>query len=206
MGFVKRPAAAPSSAEQRTQPRDFNGLCNALQDANPQVRRWAARDLATLHRASEALAARLPRETDVSVREALLQGLGHCADATAIAGLVQCLRSEDAALRNEAIDVMKTLPAVGEVMVPLLHDLDPDLRIFAVNILESLRHESVERWLIDVITQDTHVNVCATAVDLLGEVGTQAAVEPLKALQARFSDEPFIAFAASLALKRITGG
>jgi tRNA A37 threonylcarbamoyladenosine synthetase subunit TsaC/SUA5/YrdC len=47
------------------------------------------------------------------------------------------------------------------------------------------------------------VNVCATAVDLLCEVGTEAAIDPLVRLKARFASEPYIQFAADLALKRI---
>jgi tRNA A37 threonylcarbamoyladenosine synthetase subunit TsaC/SUA5/YrdC len=57
--------------------------------------------------------------------------------------------------------------------------------------------------LIEVIERDAHVNVCATAVDLLCEVGTEAAIDPLLQLKARFIREPYIQFAADLALKRI---
>jgi hypothetical protein len=85
----------------------------------------------------------------------------------------------------------------------LLADSDPDVRIFVVNILNSERHPDVERWLIEVIERDTHVNVCATAVDLLCEVGTEAAIDPLLHLKARFAREPYIQFAVDLALKRI---
>jgi HEAT repeat protein len=99
---------------------------------------------------------------------------------------------------------MKQLPdAVAPIMRGLLVDPDPDVRIFAVNILESLRHPEVEAWLITVIASDPHLNVCATAVDLLGEVGSAAAREPLLRLKARFADEPYIQFAADLALKRL---
>jgi HEAT repeat protein len=88
-------------------------------------------------------------------------------------------------------------------MRSLLADPDSDLRIFAVNILESLRHPEVEQWLAQVIEQDPHVNVCATAVDLLGEVGSAAALEPLRRLKQRFAAEPYIQFAADLAIKRV---
>jgi HEAT repeat protein len=114
------------------------------------------------------------------------------------------LRSEDAALRNEVIEAMKQLPnEVAPIMSELLADQDPDVRIFAVNILESLCHPQVEAWLVDVIKQDPHVNVCAAALDLLGEVGTPASRPALEHLKARFPDEPYICFAAELAIKRI---
>lgn len=118
--------------------------------------------------------------------------------------MVQCLRSENAQLRGEAIEAMKALPdEVAPIMNGLLHDTDPDVRIMAVIILESLRHPNVEAWLIDVIDRDPMVNVCGTAVDLLGEVGTAAARDALLRLKQRFGSEPYIQFAADLALQRI---
>jgi HEAT repeat protein len=138
------------------------------------------------------------------VREVILTTLTRLGDATAVAGLVDCLRSEDAALRNEAIEAMKQLPdEVAPIMRVLLADPDPDVRIFAVNILESLCHRDVESWLIEVIDSEPHVNVCGTALDLLSEVGSGAAVAALARLKQRFADEPYIQFAADLALGRI---
>jgi HEAT repeat protein len=160
--------------------------------------------LANCSDVSSVLVDRLKQEQDLSVREVILTTLTRQGDALAVAGLVDCLRSEDAALRNQATEAMKQLPdEVAPIMQGLLEDLDADVRIFAVNILESLRHPKVESWLIKVIETDAHINVCATAVDLLSEVGTQAARQPLIRLKARFIDEPYIQFAADLALKRI---
>ena len=146
-----------------------------LSSPNPTARRWAARDLLDCPGATTALVDRLQVEADIAVREVILTTLTRLGDDVAVAGLVQCLRSEDATLRNEAIEAMKQLPdEVAPIMRELLHDQDPDVRIFTVNILESLRHPAVESWLIEVIEEDTQVNVCATAVDLLGEVGSMA--------------------------------
>lgn len=204
MALVKRTSSEAVDQDERTRPRDFDGLHAVLGDTDPIVRRWAARDLAAFPEASAVLVDRLKIEEAPSVREALLMSLTQIGDRFSIEGLVECLRSDDAHLRNEAIDAMKVLPdQVSAIMSELLADEDPDVRIFSVNILESLRHPDVERWLIEVISHDIHVNVCATAVDLLGEVGTEAALEPLEALKRRFPDEPYIAFAADLALKRI---
>lgn len=206
MALVKRAYSNSVDQDERTRPRDFNGLQLVLEETDPIARRWAARDLALFPEASAVLVAQLNREAEPSVREALLMSLTQIGDGIAIAGLVGCLRSDDAHLRNEAIDAMKRLPdQVSAIMSELLADQDPDVRIFSVNILESLRHPDVERWLIKVISDDVHVNVCATAVDLLGEVGTAAALAPLEGLKQRFPDEPYIAFAADLALKRIRG-
>ncbi len=205
MALVKKTTLPRNAAkDERGAARDFDGLIRQLDDADPAARRWAARDLSLHPKASAALLVRLQRETEESVREVILTALMRIADPAAIAGLVACLRSEDANLRNEAIEAMKSLPVeVAPIMRALLADEDPDVRIFAVNILESLRHPDVEAWLIEVIEREPMVNVCGTALDLLSEVGSNASREALERLKVRFAAEPYIQFAAALALKRI---
>jgi len=194
----------PDGHDRRDRTRGCADLLVELEDASPTARRWAARDLTACPDAAAPLVDRLRREDDTSVREVILTALIRLDDASALGGLVECLRSEDAALRNEVIEAMKLLPGeVAPIMQSLLTDADPDVRIFAVNILESLRHAEVESWLIQVIESEPQVNVCATALDLLSEVGTVSAVDPLLRLKLRFAAEPFIQFAADLALQRI---
>lgn len=204
MAFIKKQSSEAVVHEARKRPRACPDLLAGLENDNATTRRWSARDLVNCPDVAAALVDRLKREGDLSVREVILTTLTRLGDSLAVAGLIDCLRSEDVALRNEAIEAMKQLPdEVAPIMQGLLADLDADVRIFAVNILESLRHPDVESWLIDVIETDPHVNVCATAVDLLSEVGTQAALEPLARFKARFADEPYVQFAADLALSRI---
>lgn len=204
MPIVKRLTSESIDRDERKRARDHSSLVLQLCDGNSTARRWAAKDLVDCPDVSGALVEQLRREEDASVREIILTTLTRRADEQAVAGLVKCLRSEDASLRNEAIEAMKLLPdEVAPIMGGLLADQDPDVRIFAVNVLESLRHEKVEKWLKEVIECDPHVNVCATAVDLLGEVGTSYSREALEKLEARFPGEPYIRFAADLALKRI---
>jgi HEAT repeat protein len=206
MALIKTHTAHPVSNDERKASRDCLSLVARLEDPNPTARRWAARDLTDCPGVSSALINRLAREDDVSVREVILTTLTALGDETAVAGLVGCLGSENVSLRNEAIEAMKQLPdEVAPIMRGLLADANPDVRIFAVNILESLRHPEVEAWLIGVIENDPHLNVCATAVDLLGEVGSAAAREPLLRLKTRYVAEPYIQFAADLALQRING-
>lgn len=207
MAFIKRQATAPNAEEQRHGDRDCPGLREALSSPDTATRRWAARDLAACPDSTAALVERLKIEHELSVREVILTTLTRKGDPSAIAGLVDCLRSEDAALRNETIEAMKQLPKdVAPIMRALLADADPDVRILTVNVLESLRHPEVEDWLIEAIERDSHVNVCATALDLLGEVGSEKAREPLARLKDRFAHEPYIQFAADLALRRLREG
>jgi HEAT repeat protein len=150
------------------------------------------------------LVERLNLEVDPSVRSLIFTALVSIADTSALQGLTDCLRSEDVALRNDAVQALTQLPSGAASFIQhLLRDDDPDVRILAVNVLESLRHPQVEAWLIDVVEHDSHLNVCATAVDLLGEVGSVAAREPLSSLKRRFPSDAYIQFAADLALQRI---
>jgi HEAT repeat protein len=207
MAFIKKLNTESVIHEDRQHPRNCPGLLAGLEALSARERRWAARDLVHCPDVASALIDRLKREDDLSVRAVILTTLTRLGNATAVAGLVDCLRSENAALRNEAIEAMKALPnEVGPIMQGLLGDTDPDVRIFAVNILESLRHPDVEHWLIDVIDTEPHVNVCATALDLLSEIGTDQALASLDRLKNRFADEPYIHFAAELALRRIHEG
>jgi|SRR5471030_418354 len=204
MALVKMHITESAAQDEGKETLEWPVLLAALEDDNPTIRRRSARELVNCQNCAAALVDRLKRERDLSVREVIFTTLTRLGDSTAVAGLVDCLRSEDPAVRNEAIDAMKQLPEnMASIMKGLLQDRDPDIRIFAVNVLESLRHPNVESWLIEVIETDAHVNVCATAVDLLSEVGTQAALNPLARLKARFADEPYVQFAADLALRRI---
>lgn len=204
MALINPPLAHDAEHTPRRHARDCEALQAQLQSTTPEERRWAARDLADCPDSGPALVARLLEEADGSVRDVIFTTLTRLGDAHVVQGLVQCMRSDDAALRNEAIEAMKQLPeAVAPLMRSLLADEDSDMRIFAVNILESLRHPEVETWLAEVVEHDPHVNVCATAVDLLGEVGSRAVLEPLLRMRLRFAHEPYIQFAADLAIKRI---
>ncbi len=206
MGLIRKNSAPETPAtEKRSRTRSCDSLQQQLEDASPVARRWAARDLLDCPQAVPALVARLATETDMSVREVVLTTLTRLGNEAAVNGLMACLQSQDAALRNEAIVCMQQLPQeVAPIMQQLLASPQPDLRIFAVNILESLCHPDVESWLIQVISQDEHVNVCAAALDLLAEVGTVRAQAAITQVRSRFADEPYIQFAADLAFMRVT--
>ena len=204
MGLVKGKPVGTEVKAEPTEQQSQEELVAALEDSDATVRRHAAQKLMSCRDAAAALVSRLKREENTAVREAILNALVRMRDPSAVSGLAACLRSEDAALRNDVIEAFRQLgDEVAPILRSLLGDPDPDVRIFAVNILDSERHPDMERWLIEVIERDAHVNVCATAVDLLCEVGTEAAIDPLLHLKARFAREPYIQFAANLALKRI---
>jgi HEAT repeat protein len=204
MALIKQNKTQPTAIDERSIVRDRPQLQAQLHSGDASQRRWAARELLEYRDSAAALVDRLPIESEPSVREAIFTTLARLGDATAVQSLVECLGSDDASLRNEAIEALKTMPSeVAPVMQGLLRHADADVRILAINVLESLRHPRVEQWLIEVIESDPAVNVCGCALDLLTEVGTRHSRAPLQRLKARFASEPYIQFAANLALKRI---
>ena len=206
MGLVKRGRTQLVADCVPVKEADGAQLRVGLEDKDPETRRHSAREMRRFSDSVVALVSRLKREQDVAVREAILTTLVRLDDASAAVGMAECLRSEDPALRNEVIEAIGLFSCdVSGTLRILLNDPDPDVRIFAVNILDSRRQPDVESWLIEVIERDKHLNVCATAVDLLCEAGTEAAVDPLLRLMLRFEGNAFIQFAANRALKRIRG-
>lgn len=174
--------------------------------ALPQAaqRRAAAEALGDWPEAAPLLLAALNTEPEQAVRSAMLDSLARIGSAEAVAGLADCLRSEEPWLRLSAIEVLRGLPEkVPGVIEQLLVDPERDVRILAIGILDSLRHERVEQWLLQLIDTDPDINVCGAAVDVLAEVGTGRARASVTRLLARFPDEPYIAFAAKLVLQRI---
>jgi HEAT repeat protein len=204
MGLIKGKAIGTADMAEPEEHLNFEELAVELEDSDATVRRHAAQKITSCLGAATVLVSRLKREKNTAAREAILNSLLRLHDPSIGSGLADFLRSEDAALRNDVIEAFKQLgDEVSPILRSLLADPDPDVRIFVVNILNSERHPDVERWLLEVIERDTHVNVCATAVDLLCEVGTEAAIDPLLHLKARFVHEAYIQFAVDLALKRI---
>ena len=59
--------------------------------------------------------------------------------------------------------------------------------------------------LCELIENEQHPNVCAAAIDVLTEVGTRDAVPVLENCAERFSETPFLPFAISVTIARISG-
>lgn len=185
-------------------PRHVDGLVAQLRGGDAEQRRWAVRDLTSHPQAAAALGAQLLVERDAAVREALFLALGTMASDEAVSALLPLLRSEDARLRNGAIEVLSGLPkVVGPRISALLLDADVDVRIFTVNLLGELRHEQVTQWLQQVLLADREVNVVAAAIEVMAETGQPEHIDALRETRRRFADDPFIGFAADVAIERI---
>jgi HEAT repeat protein len=190
--------------KEREHGRDDGGLLLQLRSGDVEQRRWAARDLMERPACAGALGEHLLREADPSVREAIFTSLSAMANEGAAASLLPLLRSEDAELRNGAIEALAGMPvAVGPRIAALLHDADPDVRIFTVNLLGDLKHPKVPQWLSQVLMHDPAVNVVGAALEVLAEVGLPDTLPALRAAKARFAGDDYIGFSADLAIERI---
>ena len=203
MPFIKRNAASATTAS----PPDSSPAAHisALSSADAQARWSAARALGGNAEAVPALAAALGTEPVPRVREAIMTALIRVGDEASVLALLPCLRSQDASQRSTAIEALQALPeAILPFMSALLRDSDTDVRILATELARNMPGNDATRVLCGVLESDPHPNVCAAAVDVLAEVGTRDAVPALRACAERFSNTPFLPFAVSTTIARIS--
>jgi HEAT repeat protein len=204
MPLVRPGAAAPPAVTPA--PADPAGHIAALASAQPESRWSAARALAGRAEAVPALAAALSGEKIPRVREAIMTALMRVGDAASVQALLPCLRSDDAAERAAAIDALQALPeAISPFMTTLLSDGDSDVRVLATELARNMPADAATQLLADLIEHERHPNVCAAAVEVLAEVGTQDALPALRKCAERFSGTAFLPFAVTVAIKRISG-
>ena len=203
MGLVRRKTTETASAEQS---QDFQSLMATLVKGDARDRRNAARDLVKFPEAAETLCESFGDEDDPAVQHAILTTLIKMNSDEVVKGMIPYLRSENAGVRNAAVEALQQMPEpVSEHIKELLTDGDSDVRIFAIDVLQALCHEDAPAWLGELIQTEPHVNVCATAVDRLAEIGTPEMIPALRHLAARFPDEFFMTFAVQTAIDCIEG-
>lgn len=183
------------------------GSPHATLDSPDADSRWtAARALAGQADAVPALAAALGREAIPRVREAIMTALIRIGNPASIEVLLPYLRSQDAGVRAAAIEALQALPeAIAPFMPPLLRDGDSDVRLLATELARNMEAAEATRLLCELIEHEHHPNVCAAAIDVLTEVGTPEALPTLERCAARFAATPFLPFAISVAMNRISG-
>lgn len=202
---LKKASAIASNPNTAPAVRGLQEWLTLLDSQDTDERRLAARALGEYSVATPALLNALAREKSIRVKGAILVSLQSIGGHRVLEGLLPFLRSESAALRNGVIEILQGMPEeIGEYINDLLHDHDSDVRIFAIDILQTLAHPDSPNWLIDVILHDKHINVVATAIDRLTEIGTPEMLPAISAVKARFPGEPYIEFVVNLAVKRLT--
>jgi HEAT repeat protein len=120
-----------------------------------------------------------------------------------IAHLEQSIRDHDNAnIRNTAMEVYKALGARAfPSLTSLLNDNDPEVRLFAVNIICQIGDKKGLLLLLTSI-RDEDVNVRCASAEGLGKIGDSRALGELKKV---FDDEPWVAMAAVGSVGEIGG-
>ncbi len=204
MPFVKRELPVRPAEDQRPAD-DIASHIAALSRPDPETRWRAARALGGHADAVPALAAALAPEEVPRVREAIMTALMRIGDEASVRALLPYLRSQDAGRRAAAIETLQNLPAaILPFMAPLLNDGDSDVRILATELARNMPAAEANHVLCTLLEHERHPNVCAAAIDVLAEVGTRDAVPTLQACAERFAGVPFLPFAVSTAIARIS--
>ena len=197
-----RPAAVTPDAIVET----LESRRDKLVGGDVDERRHAARAMSKDPAAAAALAACLESEADPRVRDALFAGLSDIGGTQAAELVAAFLRSDDAGLRGGAIEALKRLETDAVVVLDgLMNDPDTDVRILAVEVTRAWPRELATPRLRRVFESEPHVNVCAAAVDVVTEVGSDDLLPALNRLRQRFASEQFLVFAIDIACERIHG-
>ncbi len=138
---------------------------------------------------------------DIGVQEAADRALRRIGGPKVAQGVIPLLRSEDAPVRNLAMDLLRTVGATDmDSLCQLLHDNDPDIRIFASDILGSTASVLAVAPLSGALLRDPEVNVRYQAAVSLGELAFPEAASSLnKALE----DDEWVRFSVIEALIKI---
>ena len=138
---------------------------------------------------------------DIGVQEAADRALRKIGGASVVTAAIPLLRSEDAPVRNIAMDLLREVGVENiDPLFQLLHDSDPDMRIFASDILGSSNSVLAVPPLCGALLRDPEVNVRYQAAVSLGSLGFQEAAPSLnKALE----DDEWVQFSVIEALIKL---
>ena len=114
------------------------------------------------------------------------------------------LRSDDAPLRNGALDALRAMKGrISPYLPRLLEDGDSDVRLLACELVHNVPDDEAERLLCGLLEAEREPNVCASAVEVLAEIGGSGALQVLALCEERFRATPFLVFSIKVAADRI---
>ncbi|MCG8531698.1 MAG: HEAT repeat domain-containing protein [Desulfovibrionales bacterium] len=138
---------------------------------------------------------------NLGVQEAADRALRGIRGAKTVQAVVPLLESENAPVRNAAMDILRLIAEDDlETVMEQLHSDDPDLRIFVSDILGSSSSLFAVAPLCEALLSDVEVNVRYQAAVSLGELGFADASDSL--IQA-LGDEEWVQFSVIEALTKI---
>lgn len=203
MGLISAKYDSDTTHSRGTQ-LSLQELLDSLQSDDPHTRRRAVRALDQYPDSVENLCDLLAEETTLSVLEATFHTLSCINTTDVVHHLIPLLHSDSAHVRNGVITTLQNMPNItAEYIDRLLRDEDPDIRIFALNILQSMPHPDVPQWALRVAVEDEHINVVGSALECLMDTGTPDMIPTLHKLAERFTEDPFIGFVIDETIQRI---
>jgi HEAT repeat protein len=199
VGLVRR--NAEPEEDKQAQP-SVDVLLAQLDDDDPELRREAALGLGGAAEAVAALLDRVADEQEPRVRDAMLTTLAAHDTEEVAQRLAEYLASDDADLRTATAEALAAMPASVPALLPaLLSDYDHDVRVMTAMVLADLPHPAALTWLAEMIRDDPHPNVVASAIDaLLPSLGPEHH-ELLERAMLRFPNDPFLRFTIEAALR-----
>jgi HEAT repeat protein len=166
--------------------------------------RWSAARAVSDPAFIPSLAEALGRERDARVREAIFTALARIGTPESAKVVLPYLRLDDASTRTGAMDALRAMQeACRPYLQELLADPDPDVRLLACDLVRDAGGAEGPRWLCALIETEPQANVCAAAVEALGEIADETAATSLSRCAERFPDDPFLGFAIKVVVDRL---
>ncbi len=220
MGLVKKKHAADitemTSAKAETISANTDATYEQLladyRAGDAHGRREKARALRQFPEACDALLELLSAEDESVVRDALLNSLASMVTQqpeylqASLERVIELLRQANASLRTQLVRFLAGFPDEMSELVPqLLADPNTNIRLYALDIVQSLRHPDVPQWLKQVIETEAEANVVISAIDRSVEAGCQEILDVLPGVVERFPDVEMLPFAVHMATERLEG-
>ena len=118
--------------------------------------------------------------------------------------LMVSLQSNNVYLRNMAIKYLQESDEEATIFIEkLLKSSDKDIRIFAINILGDVKYEKSVDMLRYFLAHEDDINAMMTAVDYLGEIGSEDDIPLLETLKITHKDNYYVVFGVDTAISRI---
>ena len=181
---------------------DCQTLCAKLEETDSATLREAAYHAGELQcKEALPLLVKLLTSDNLGVQEAAEQALRKIPDPSTVRAVLPLLESDNVAVRNLAMDILRQLGSRDlDSLLEMLERPDPDLRIFAADILGATGDVRAVRVLCRVLLNDSEVNVRYQAAVALGDIASPAAAQCLnKAL----GDDEWVQFSVIEALIKI---
>lgn len=181
---------------------DCSDIIQRLREEDPEVLREAAQDAGDYDCVETIpVLIALLQNKNLGVQEAAEISLRRLGGTDAVKLLVPLLRTENVQVRNLAMDILRQ---IGDqhisIFFELLRDHDPDIRIFASDILGSTGNILAVPHLCQALLHDPEVNVRYQAAVSLGELSF---VEAANCLGQALNDEEWVQFSVIEALLKI---